>query len=304
MTKKPYEIVVGELIKAIESAVSAGAKLPWQMPWQTSGKWRNMATKHCFTGFVNLFMLYFLGEGCKRFATANQIKKAGATYSPNARWIYMLLPVFVPVVDEKTGKPKLRKNGQPMTKLVGFRYYTVTADKYIQGGKFPKHEQDIDESKLIEFVPSEKAESIIALHDELTIQETGEQACYIPSLDEIRMPKKETFLTIEDYYFSIFHEIAHWAKKRVGHDSNEDCKEYAFEELVAEFTACIVATEAGIDFGKIRFDNSVAYLKNWMERLKANPNWLTKAARLAEERAKFILDPTTLAKDESDDKAA
>lgn len=293
---KPYEIVIEKLIAAIESAMEKGEKLPWQMPWLTSGCFRNMATKHAFTGVVNLWMLRFLGEGCKRFATFKQIKSAGGTLESGSKGIALLRPILVPEKDN-AGKPILNSQGKPKMRLIGYSYYTVFADKYIQGGKFPKHKADLDESKLIEFSPIEEAESLVASLEDLKLYHKGEQACFIPSMDEIHMPKRETFKTVESYYFTLFHEIGHWTRKRVSQDC-EDCKIYAFEELCAEFTSCILATETGLNFEQIGFDNSAAYLKNWMEKLKANPNWLSKAARLAEKRAEYILKPDIREKEE------
>lgn len=288
---KAFQFVIEKLISAIESAVKSGEKLPWQRPWLSAGAFRNMSTGWAFTGPVNLMMLHYWGEGSVKFATFSAIKKAGATLKGAAgKGIPLLLPIIAPVILD--GKPALNSKGKPVTRLCGYKYYTVYADKYISGGKFPVHRDDLTEETKLDFEPVEEAERVIALHEDLRLSFEGNQACYIPAIDKIRMPVKESFKSVEAYYCTLFHELGHWTRKRVNQDKADmETAKYSFEELCAEFTACIAATATGIDLSKGELDNSAAYLQSWLSALKSNPAWLSMAAGLAEKRAAYILDP-------------
>jgi antirestriction protein ArdC len=289
---KPYQIVTENLIAAIEAAIEKGEKMPWQRPWNLNGRFRNMATKHCFTGMINLLMLHYLGEGCVRFATFKQIQSCKADLLKGAKAITLLRPVLIPVKDDKgdKGQDVIDKNGKKKLKLVNYSYYKVFADKYIKGGKFPTHEEDLKESDKIDFKPIEEAEKIVANHD-LKLSHSGNQAFYNPLSDSVTMPEKETFKSNEHYYFTLFHEMGHWAISRVNQEKREANESYAFEELIAEFTSTMVGTYCNLNFEKAEFDNSVSYLQGWLSKLQSNPSWLGKAASLAEKRADYLIDP-------------
>ena len=66
-------------------------------------------------------------------------------------------------------------------------------------------------------------------------------------------------------------------------------KEFAYghEELVAEIGACFLYTHAGITG---RFEQSTAYINNWLTVLKKNKYLLFAAASAAQKAADFILN--------------
>lgn len=293
MSNKVRELISDRLIEEVESALKKGEKLPWQKPWQ-GGELVNMASKHKFTGGANILMLMLSGEGENRFATAKQIKAAGGTLEKGAKAIPLLMPLLVPSKDDKGNK--ITKDGKPVLKCIGWRYYKVFSAKYIKGGKFPEIES---EGKGCEFEPIEALQKVVDLH-ELPLEHRGGRACYSPSLDKILMPEKERFESPLSYYKTLLHEMGHWSAKRVGQDieageieeSGSKAK-YGFEELRAEITSCMTLSACGIDIeteeNKDSFRNSVAYLQNWLKQLKNNPNWLLKAAQDADKRAAYLL---------------
>ncbi len=75
------------------------------------------------------------------------------------------------------------------------------------------------------------------------IEEGGEAACYVPSMDLIRMPDRRRFVGSETrpadeaFYATLFHELIHWsgAKSRLDRDLSGrfGTEAYAVEELVA-----------------------------------------------------------------------
>ena len=95
-----------------------------------------------------------------------------------------------------------------------------------------------------------------------------------------------------DYAATLAHEIAH----STGHKSrlnrfeakasfNRDEVEYAFEELVAELTACLWCSECGAS--PFRSDH-VSYLAYWLKALKSDASFFFKAAKLAGQALAFI----------------
>ena len=64
---------------------------------------------------------------------------------------------------------------------------------------------------------------------------------------------------------------------------------YALGELAAEIASCYVAAELGIPQGE-GLGNHAAYLKNWLEALRNDRNYIFKAAKQATKVTDFLLD--------------
>jgi antirestriction protein ArdC len=124
---------------------------------------------------------------------------------------------------------------------------------------------------------------------------------YIPSLDTVEMPSRETFRAEWRFFKTLFHELAHSTghEKRLNRKTltenrgifsvGESKKVYCQEELVAEMTAAFLSAHAGIV--EDGFENSAAYLKGWLDVLKVSDHktWLVKAASDAQRAADYIL---------------
>jgi len=118
----------------------------------------------------------------------------------------------------------------------------------------------------------------------------GDTACYIPSIDSIRMPALNTFQSAEHYYATFFHELTHWTSDKTrcdrdlskGRFGNAD---YAFEELVAELGAAFLCQQHGIK-GDLRH---AGYIESWLKCLKADSRAIFKASALAQQASDFLL---------------
>jgi antirestriction protein ArdC len=116
------------------------------------------------------------------------------------------------------------------------------------------------------------------------------------------MPPRGLFHSSEEYYATEFHELAHSTghAKRL-HRENFDnpvsfgSESYSKEELIAEMTAAMLCGIAGIE--QRILENSAAYLKTWIARLKSDSRLLVSAASQAQKAADFIQgkDPHQLA---------
>lgn len=129
--------------------------------------------------------------------------------------------------------------------------------------------------------------------DKPTIEHGGYRASYNPTLDTIHMPEISKFTTPEGYYDTCFHELVH----STGHVSRLNRllvspmltkQDYSQEELCAEIGAAMLCAEAHID-GSDLIENNAAYLQNWLQAVKGDPNMIPKAASVAAKATDLIM---------------
>jgi antirestriction protein ArdC len=148
--------------------------------------------------------------------------------------------------------------------------------------------------------PIERCETIVnEMPCKPIIEHGGDEPHYNWRDDFVKVPHRENFILSDEYYATLFHELAH----STGHGSRlnrEGCmkptvygsSEYCKEELVAEIATCFLCGEAGTSNNTI--DNSAAYIQFWIERLtrmlrEDNRAFVTASAQ-AQKAADFILD--------------
>ena len=129
------------------------------------------------------------------------------------------------------------------------------------------------------------------------IKEGGDRACYIPSLDIIRMPDRkrftgtETTTPAEGFYSTLCHELVHYsgAKHRLDRDltGRFGADSYAVEELVAELGAAFLCGDLGIT-SEPRVDHA-QYVASWLKILKDDKKAVFTAASKASEAANWLL---------------
>lgn len=104
----------------------------------------------------------------------------------------------------------------------------------------------------------------------------GDEAYYSISKDEIVVPERKQFKDAEAFMATLFHEMTHstGSEGRLNRlkPSKFGSKEYAKEELTAELTAAFVAANYGIAKGLK--EDSVPYIKAWLESLQETPDYL------------------------------
>jgi len=173
------------------------------------------------------------------------------------------------------------------------RYYRVFSIDDIEGIDFdiPGVEKDR------EHTPIEAAEKVV---ENMTkrpkiVNETNRSAYYHPAKDFVNMPLPEKYKKVEAYYSTLFHELVHATghKSRLNRSTlTEHVKfgspTYSKEELTAEFGAAFICARLGIS-NEASEENSAAYLKGWVKKLKSDPKFLFKASAAAQKAADFIL---------------
>ena len=122
------------------------------------------------------------------------------------------------------------------------------------------------------------------------IQHGGARACYVPSLDQIRMPPFEAFRDPIAYYATLAHETTHLT----GHPSRCDRdlrgrfgdEAYAAEELVAELGAAFVCADLALT-PEPRPDHA-AYVASWLKVLLGDKRAIFTAAAKAQQAADWM----------------
>ena len=122
------------------------------------------------------------------------------------------------------------------------------------------------------------------------IRHGGNRACYVPSLDQIRMPPFPAFRDVVAYYATLAHEATHLT----GHPSrcNRDLRgrfgedAYAAEELVAELGAAFVCADLALT-PEPRPDHA-AYVASWLKVLRGDKRAIFTAAAKAQAAADWM----------------
>lgn len=120
----------------------------------------------------------------------------------------------------------------------------------------------------------------------------GDSAYYNSATDSIHLPLFNTFNTLQDFYATALHEIAH----STGHESrlNRDLsgsfgsQKYALEELRAELSSVFMQVDLGIDLSGAEVKNHAAYLRSWLTLIQDDPQAFYKAATDADKICKYI----------------
>ena len=146
--------------------------------------------------------------------------------------------------------------------------------------------------------PIKAAERIIAgMPNRPEIQYAGSEAFYSPTTDRITLPPRELFISFEEHFGTLAHEMSHaaGAPKRLNRKSISEAvpfgsPAYSFEELVAEFSAAYLCAEAGISPAVL--ENQAAYIQGWLAKLRSDKRMLVTAAAQAQRASDYILGRT------------
>ena len=117
-----------------------------------------------------------------------------------------------------------------------------------------------------------------------------DEAYYSISKNEIVMPEKEQFKDGESFYGTLFHEMTHSTGAEGVLDRIKPVTfgsaEYGREELVAELGSALVSQRYGMT--KHIKEDSCAYLKHWLDKLKESPQFI-KTTLLDVKRAASLI---------------
>jgi antirestriction protein ArdC len=271
-----YEIVTSKIIEQLESGVA-----PWQKPWKSDPP-MNLISQKEYRG-LNVFLLGSQGYGSRYWLSFNQASKLGGHVKQGAK---SSLVVYWSIGEEKT----IRKadGTEKKSKPILLRYYSVFNLEQTEGIA-----EKLGLSSSARVADIEDCERIVSQMPNAPAREQSHKAWYRPSNDTVGMPAKTAFNSPEAYYATLFHELTHSTghASRIGREGIENLNEfgsesYSKEELVAELGASMLCGITGISPAVIQ--NSAAYLKCWIERLKGDSKLIVSAASAAQKAADYI----------------
>ena len=265
------EIITNRIIEGMQKTGVAA----WRKPWNTYA-FKNAVSKKEYRG-VNVLMLSLFGKG-EWYITPKQIFAHGGNIKKGSK--------TVPIVFWNIKKEE-RNSAGDVTQRGSYllRYYNVLAIEDTENVKI-----NLPVGNRLDFMPIEEAEKLVKASGAV-IKHEGQRAFYSPSSHTITMPNKETFQSVEHYYATLMHELTHWARTEVEKDikwGNFGNESYSKEELTAEVGANFLLSYCGID-ASATFDNSLAYLNNWISKLTADPKLIVSASSQAQKRFDWLM---------------
>lgn len=288
MSKKVYEVVTNKIIKLIEES----EELVWRKPWNTvigKGTPINYVTKKGYSGF-NYVALTTIANAFGKpnvWLTFNQAKKAGIKVNKGAESIPLIYWNFKETEKETT---EIDENGNEITKTKKVKYpfcrYFRVFNIADTDAEYEEETKEEEETELnFDEVSENTIKDYLKREAELTFNATkSNSAYYNPRRDEVVVPELSQYEAEDEYYSTVFHELVHSTghKSRLNRLNDGEnmfgSKTYSKEELVAEIGASILCNIHGFEN---TMDNSVAYIKGWLKKIKEEPHVLISACTRA-----------------------
>lgn len=306
--KTAPEIIVEKLIEKINET----GKLPWQKPFVSKGC--NYITKRCYRG-LNALLL-----SDSEFITVNQLKEYNKKNKTDF-WFKKGSQKYLATFFKKSLK-RLSEEDETIIKEGGIPEHLLNAVIISENGKFYQQRiiinfytlydiKDIfdkngnslptDSNPIQDFKNDTSAEKVIEDYTHRTgvkiVFDKQSQVYYTDKDDSVHTPPKNSYLSEEHFYRTIFHELTH--STGIITRLNRSCfykysakkQERSKEELIAEMGSLLLASECGfIDENNSYFDNSAAYINSWIKWLEKNPKEVIFGMSAAEKAVDFILD--------------
>jgi antirestriction protein ArdC len=273
-----YQIVTDRIIKQLESG-----QAPWRKPWSAKLP-VNLISQRAYRG-LNVLTLASQGYPSRYWLTLNQANRLGGKIRKGER--------SSPVIYWNVGEEReytTRDGATRVSKPFLLRYSNVFNLSQTEGIDLPA--SALQETRTNN--PIEDCEKIIAGMPNKPLCEQSDKAWYSPSRDIVGMPSIGLFRSSEEFYAVFFHELTHSTghKSRLGREGFESVQSfgsesYSKEELVAEMGAAMLCGVTGIENKTL--ENSAAYLRTWIERLKGDSRLIVTAASAAQKASDFIL---------------
>ena len=274
-----YEIITQQILDKLDQGT-----VPWHRPW-IGGQPKNLVSGKEYTG-INPFLLGCTGYSSPYWVTYKQAQKKGGNVKKGEKSSM--------VVFWKRLAPKLKTDPETgeVKETAGWvlRYYRVFNVDQCDGIETP------DDGHKLDFEPIKQCETVTNnMPNSPQVEHKEPRAYYRPDQDTVNMPAKERFLSTEEYYSTLFHELTHSTghKSRLNRHETEKCnhlfdtKNYSKEELVAEMGAAFLCGHCAIENKTI--DNSAAYIKNWARKFKDKPKMVIYAAAAAQKAVDYIM---------------
>ena len=306
------------LMDAVLKNLDSGVGL-WKQGWAGGGAPVSAITGKSYNGVNRLSLMLAASErgySDNRWMTFKQMEDKGWSFKRNAEGKSLGRNAGVPIEyfelrDKETKQPfdrhtldgmtaderneYMEENVYPLRK-----YYRVFNGDVIEG--IPA----LESKKTDESGYNRRAQDLINIWSdtECPIVHGGSMAYYNPVNDEIRLPRRESFVDLPEYYSTALHEIGHstGAEKRLNREMTADksSPQYALEELRAEIASMFLEQDLGVEVKDKHIENNSAYIGAWKSKIKEDPNALFKAIAYAERITKYVMSREKIAKKETE----
>ena len=281
-----------------------------QNPTQWESGWNNLAgtapengkTGTAYRGINSLYLAFTsMSKGYKdpRWVTFNQAKELGASVKKGEKSVPI---IFFELYDRATkkaydGRTVKHMTDEEKTAYVKENVYAVMKYSSVfnaaQCHNFP--ERDVESLKMSEEERANQNELIdtIIINSAAPVKyDGGNRAYYSPDSDTIHVPPLEAFSSMQDYYATVLHEIAHSTghSSRLNRDMSGGSESYAKEELRAELACVFMQLEQGLKIDGKHITNHAAYLNSWLKVAKDDPKIFYEAARDAEKISDYVAE--------------
>ncbi|WP_036489140.1 ArdC family protein [Myxosarcina sp. GI1] len=289
-----YDLITQKLI----TLLSQGKK-PWVKPWSAT-PYGNLITGNDYRGINPLICCidttlnewehpFFIGFKQAQEKGWKIRKGSKATY---LRWGGT---VVIEEEDKQTGKKQQRAYNTGKWFNVFNKWFNVfNVDCFDDTNADDKIASYLKQRQVTgtNTEPRLKAAEALIEAQQAQVSFGGNCACYIPSLDKIRMPHYQNFSGAIAYYATYLHEFIHWTghRSRLNREKTKQfgsCS-YAFEELIAEIGASFVCGQLHIES---QLENHASYISNWLEVLQQDKQAFFRAAQQAIKAANWLLTP-------------
>ncbi len=272
-----YETVTNSIIAALEAGVTAG---DYSTPWtggHATHRPKNATTGTAYKG-VNVLALWASAEAndyaSGEWATYKQWQAVGAQVRKGEKSTQI---VFWQKLPGKTNDAGEETKGGMMAKS----YFVFNASQV--DGWTANDMPELPETTRIAY-----AEEYFGKVGATILPGSG--ACYVPSLDVVKMPAFAAFHDATSYYSVLAHELTHWtgSEKRLNRDLKNrfGTEAYAAEELVAELGAAFTCATLGLS-AEPRKDHA-AYIASWLKVLKGDKRAIFTAAAKAQQAVDYL----------------
>lgn len=280
---KTYDVINSKIVSLLEQGT-----VPWRKTWNaTTNMPKNLISGKEYRG-INVFMLGCMPYCSPYWLTFKQVQDRGGHVRKGEKSTPI---VFWKWIDRKDADDTDTEDANGW-KVPLLKYYNVFNLDQVEGITAPPAPEAI----INRFTPNQRAEQIIAgMPLKPRINYGGNQPAYSPVLDYVKMPVPETFESPEEYYSTLFHELAHSTghasrvgRKGILEPSYFGSHSYSKEELVAEMGAAFLCGHANIENRTI--ENSAAYIRGWLKALKNDRTLLVHAAAQAQKASDYIMN--------------
>jgi antirestriction protein ArdC len=272
-------LITNQIIEALNSGVVA-----WQKEWNGIPAYNYESGKAY--SILNQLLLPKSGA----WLTFNQAKKLGGNVKSGSK---SSMVAFFSFYDKKVTVENLKTKKEEViveTKSC-LKYYRVFHNSDIDGIDFKEKEITLfDNSEIKE--SQEIADYYFSSNASFITELGSDRAYYSASKDVVVMPDLAQFKSSESYYATLFHEMTHSTghRTRLARDLSGKfgSKSYAKEELVAEIGSAMLCSFTNIDSKEV-FENSAAYIDNWIKALENDHNLIVHASARAEKAVNLII---------------